>query len=86
LGKGWGWKMGWEVVVVISRLWAVRSAHHAKIGRVMVLVVFEIVSHLVGCSRESIAASNGDPAVEGADLQKQDKECSAGLGKTFYIA
>jgi hypothetical protein len=52
----------------------------------MVLVVFEIVSHLVGCSRESIAASNGDPAVEGADLQKQDKECSAGLGKTFYIA
>lgn len=72
--------------MVIARFWAVRTAHHAKIGRVMVLVVFEVISHLVDCSRESVPANVGDLAVGGADLQKQDKERSTGLGQSFYIA
>lgn len=74
------------MIVVISRFWAVRAADHAIVGRLMVLVVFEVIGHLVGCSRKTAAVAVGDPAVGSADLQKQDGPTSTEPGKTFYIA
>lgn len=62
-----------EVVVVGTRLWAVRSAHHSIVGRIMVPVVFEVIGHLVGCSRDSVAPDVEDLAVGVADLQKEDR-------------
>ena len=78
-----------EVVVVITCLWAMRTAHHSIVGRLMVPVVFEVIGHLVGCSRDSVAAEVDveDLAVGGgADLQKQDRSPAKELGETVYLA
>jgi len=56
-----------EVVVVITCLWAMRTAHHSIVGRLMVPVVFEVIGHLVGCSRDPVAADVEDLAVGGGD-------------------
>jgi hypothetical protein len=74
-----------EVVVVYTRLWAVRSAHHSIVGRLMAPVVFEVIGHLAGCLKDLVAADVEDLAVGGADLQKQDKSLPTELGETVYL-